>query len=175
MIQQSHFFTINRTRILTFVLTLTVLPFKICTSSVNAEEIKCHSEQSIKGGGTRTADLKLILEKNQIVGLIFSGIVSFVEKGNPMAIWLCSVDTTNPEKDHEIKWTRKSSITVLEITEKDTDENSIVKIVKLKNGYKIHFVEMSCYFSGNSEFPKSVLISNGNKQCTALYNNKAFP
>ena len=138
MIQQSHFFTINRTRILTFVLTLTVLLFKICTSSTNAEEIKCHTEQFIKGGGTRTADLKLILEKNQIVGLIFSGIVSFVEKGNPMAIWLCSVDTTHPEKDHELNWTRKSNMTVLEIIEKDTGENSIVKIEKQKNGYKIH-------------------------------------
>ena len=169
MILQSHFFTINRTRILTFVLTLTGLLFKICTSSANAEEIKCHSEQSIKGGGTRTADLKLILEKNQIVGLIFSGIVSFVEKGNPMAIWLCSVDTTNPEKDHEIKWTRKSNITVLEITEKDTDENSILKIEKHRNAYKVFFVKMSRYYSGNSEFPKSIVIERGNNHCYTAY------
>jgi hypothetical protein len=104
-----------------------------------------------------------------IVGLIFYDIDSFVAKGNPMAIWECSVDTTQADKDHQMKWSRTANRTVLEITDKESQDKSIVKIEKRGHGYEIFFVTMSRYYSGNSEFPKSVVIEKGKKQRTVVY------
>jgi hypothetical protein len=145
------------------------LPLAIGVSFANADEIGCHTEQLFKDGEKRITDLKLILEQDRIVGLIFYDIDSFVAKGNPMAIWECSVDTTHPDKDHQIKWSRTANKTVLEIIEKESQEKSLVKIEKHVHGYKIFFFTMSRYYSGNSEFPESVVIEKGKKQCTVVY------
>ncbi len=145
------------------------LPLALCASFANADEIGCHTEQLFKDGEKRITDLKLIIEQDRIVGLIFNDIDSFVAKGNPMAIWECSVDTTHPDKDHQIKWSRTANKTVLEIIEKESQEKSLVNIEKRGQGYKIFFVTMSRYYSGNSEFPESVVIEKGKKQCTVVY------
>ncbi|MBI5584580.1 MAG: hypothetical protein HY892_12235 [Deltaproteobacteria bacterium] len=111
----------------------------------------------------------MIIEQDRIVGLIFHDIDSFVAKGNPLAIWECAIDTTYPDENHTIKWSRSTNRTVLEITDQESQDKSLVKIEKSGKGYKIFFIQMSRYFSGNSEFPKSVVIENGKKQCTVVY------
>ena len=135
----------------------------------NADEIKCHTEQQFKDGEEHITDLKLILDQDKVVGLVFEDMDSFVAKGNPMAIWACSVDTTHLDKDHQMKWSRKADKTVLEITENDTQDKSLIRIMKSGKGYKVFFVNMSRYYSGNSKFPESVLIEKGKKQCTVVY------
>jgi hypothetical protein len=63
-------------------------------------------------------------------------------------------------------------MTVLEITEKESQDKSIVKIEKRGNGYKIFFVKMARYYCGNSKFPKSVVIEKGKKQCSVVYQKR---
>jgi hypothetical protein len=130
-----------------------------------SEEIRCEREIIWPDGGKHLIDLKLILQKKGIVGLIFRKIESFTAKGNPMALWTCTVDTTHLEENHRITWSRKRNRTSLEIVEKDTGDISTVRIDKSGKGYKVFFVVMSRYYSGMTQFPDCVLIERGNKEC----------
>ncbi|MBI5604841.1 MAG: hypothetical protein HY879_15990 [Deltaproteobacteria bacterium] len=141
------------------------LLFLTWVPSALSEEISCEAEIKFQDGGKHLIDLKLILEKNLIVGLVFHKIESFTAKGNPMALWTCSVDTTNLDEDHRIKWSRKGNRTTFEIFEKDTGDTSAVRIDKTGKGYKVSFVEMSHYYSGMTQYPASVLIEKGIKEC----------
>ncbi len=100
--------TVNCKQLIGFVLLLV-----FWVSFAAADEIQCHSEQLFKDGEKRISDLKLILKQDRVVGLIFRDINSFAAKGNPMAIWECSIDTTYPEEDHRTKWSRTANKTVL--------------------------------------------------------------
>lgn len=86
-----------------------------------------------------------------------------------MAIWMCSIDTTEQFKELNYRWIRKANTTILEIKEKETEDKSIVKIEKRKNSYKIQFINMSHFYFGNTEFPKSVIIEKGKNQCSVTY------
>jgi hypothetical protein len=130
------------------------------------EEISCHKEEEIKDGGKHIVDLKLILEKHLIKGLVFDKIESFADKGNPMAVWACSIDTTRLDTNHRIKWSRKGTQTAFEISEKDTRDTSRVRIENAGKGYTVFFEEMSRYYSGMTEFPRSIFIGKSNTECT---------
>jgi hypothetical protein len=130
-----------------------------------SEEISCHKEEEIKDGGKQIIDLRLILEKHLVKGLAFHKIESFTGKGNPMAVWTCSIDTTGLNKDHRIKWARKGNRTICQIMEKDTRDTSKLRIDKSGTGYEVFFEEMSRYYSGMTRFPMSVFIEKGNGEC----------
>ena len=146
-----------------FFIGLVLLAF---LSPAHSEEIRCKTEIDFPDGGKHLIDLKLILERNHIVGLAFHKIESFTAKGNPMAVWTCEVDTNQMDKNHRIKWSRKGNRTAFEIFEKDTGDTSVVRIDKAGKGYQVSFVEMSRYYSGMTQFPVGVLIEKGNKECS---------
>lgn len=145
------------------------IAFVVGGSIAQAEELKCHAEKHYQDGGKHITDMKLILEGDLVVGLVFDDIDSFVAKGNPMAIWACSVDTTHLDNNHRIKWSRKGKRTFIEIIENDTQDKSTVRIEKSGNRYKVFFVAMSQWYSGMSKFPVSVLIEKGNETCSVDY------
>ena len=142
------------------------LAFATCVSAANTDEMYCRTEQRFKDGEVRTVDLRLILEKDRIIGLICNDVDYFAASNN---IFACSVDTTIPDIYGQPKWSGTVNKTILELTEKESRDKSLVRIEKHGNGYKVTFVQMSRFYCGNSEFPESIVIQKGNGQCNVVY------
>lgn len=59
---------------------IAIISFFLYVTIARSEIIECNTEQHIKGGGTRSSEIKLILDKDQVTGIVFTGIESFYRK-----------------------------------------------------------------------------------------------
>lgn len=142
-----------------------------CGGATVAETLQCTSSVQMQDGQTRQAELKLTLARQRISGLEFSS-ADLPASGNVMGMMYCHINTDDPDTAAATSWHRTPGQTTVRHRDRETDFKSSIQIMHGKNGFKVSFIEMSRYFCGMTEFPKSIWIVKGQSECRVVYQGR---
>jgi len=143
------------------VLAAIVLAWHAAPAS-GAETLDCAYKEAFKGGGWRDAAVSVTLEGGDITAISYlNGIASGKEGGG----YACAFDAS--VSDGKSAWTREGKRTAVVLKD---EKKSTFEIRRSKRGFTIRFLEMSREYCGfGAEFPESVTLDRGRKQCRMKY------
>lgn len=136
----------------------------LLSAAAHAEDLKCEVKQSFGGGAAKGASLQLKTEGRKVVHL---DVETFITTGVKGAARSCSI--TSSDRDMRVEWSADGSDTILTLTDKASDKQSVLRVSPLANGYKVQFEQAwSGHCGFGAEFPESISIMRGRKVCAVV-------